>query len=518
MSTPEKKPGPTVTVTEARPRTSSSSSVPSLKSPRTARFAEATSVNSPIDPPEKGRSPFADPIPPTNHYRPQAQPSDVGFGYMADGDSSKHAIEMEETDPNYLAPATPGSILRSPLKSAMKSPGAKSFGAANPLSPTFREEQMLEKREASTDKVQQQDLKVKFRVRVAKMFLRGVNFSCSLIVLSMLSSTFSIFNATKTFPSRSNFTPWAPNQKIWPQIVLLAIACISLLFSVVIFVAYWRGGHKRAEKVAVYYTVFAVGFYVFTIVMWGIGAAVLNQSKANGNGKDMWGWSCVDNKRKDLFNEVIDYDLICRLQNWSLVCAIIEIVVETITIIIYAIVFYRFYSKRQLRKSMANRDKARSDLYLAQLRSQSAPNTPGGPLSARDGGWRPPVDYYAQGPDVEEGSGVQYASLDAKMGSAPANKPFQLQAPPIRIQGATPKMQQNGFEPYPMQAGVQEHHAVSPPISPMLPPTENINEHMPAAPGEQQYESVPIPGAYVSPGSPSAAPHHMGFPPPGQAS
>ena len=82
---------------------------------------------------------------------------------MADSNPNTHAtypsaVEMEETDPNYLAPATPGSILRSPLKSAMKSPGAKSFGAANPLSPTFREEQILEKRETSTEKVQQQDL------------------------------------------------------------------------------------------------------------------------------------------------------------------------------------------------------------------------------------------------------------------------------------------------------------------------------------------------------------------------
>ena len=69
-------------------------------------------------------------------------------------------------------------------------------------------------------------------------------------------------------------------------------------------------------------------------------------------------------------------------------------VVETLCIIIYAIVFYRFWSKRKLRKSMAVRDKARSDLYLAQLRSQSAPNTPGfGPMSPRSGGWRPPPGH-----------------------------------------------------------------------------------------------------------------------------
>src|ERR1700759_3502288 len=211
--------------------------------------------------------------------------------------------------------------------------------------------------------------------------MRGVNFSCSLIVLSMLSATFTIFNATKSLPPRNGLPAWAPSGKTWPQIVLLVIACISLFTCMIVFYGYWRGGHRRAEKVAVYYTTFAVGFFIFSIVMWGVGAAVLNQSKVNGNGQDIWGWSCKDNTRKALFQDDVSYDLICRLQNWSLVCCIIEVVVEVFTIAVYGIVFYRFYSKRKLRKSMAVRDKARSDMYLAQLRSQSAPNTPGGPLS-----------------------------------------------------------------------------------------------------------------------------------------
>lgn len=118
-----------------------------VKTPRTARFAEATSVYSPVDAP---RSPFEYP---TNHYKPQAQVSDVGFGYM-------QSVEMEETDRKYLPPPTP----RTPggaLKSALKSPGAPPRtpgGAMSILSPTFREEQQLEKREASTEKEQVKDL------------------------------------------------------------------------------------------------------------------------------------------------------------------------------------------------------------------------------------------------------------------------------------------------------------------------------------------------------------------------
>ncbi len=146
------------------------------------------------------------------------------------------------------------------------------------------------------------------------MALRGVNFSCSLIVLSMLSATFTIFNASKSIPPRSSLPPWAAHQQTWPQITLLVIACISLAMALGIFYAYWKGGHRRAEKAAVYYTVFAIGFFIFSIVMWAIGAALLNRSKQNGNGQDMWGWSCKDGKRKTLFQDDVDYALICRLQ------------------------------------------------------------------------------------------------------------------------------------------------------------------------------------------------------------
>ena len=149
---------------------------------------------------------------------------------------------------------------------------------------------------------------------MAKMCLRGTNFSCSLIVLAMLSTTFSIFNATRALPPRSNLPPWAPAQKTWPQITLLSIACVSLAMCLAVFYGYWRGGHKRAEKAAIYYTFFSIAFFTFSTVMWAVGAAILNESRKSGQGKDMWGWSCKDGKRKTLFDQDVDYALICRLQ------------------------------------------------------------------------------------------------------------------------------------------------------------------------------------------------------------
>ena len=351
---------------------------------------------------------------------------------------------------------------------------------------------------------------------MAKMALRFTNFSCSLIVLSMLSSTFSIFNATKDLPPRNNLPPWAENTKRWPAITLLVISCVSLFMSVLVFYGYWRGGHRRAEKAAAYYSMFAVGFFVFSIVMWGIGAGVLQQSRNNSGGNDIWGWSCKNNARKTIFQNDVHYDLVCRLQNWSLVCCLIEVIVEVITITIYGVVFYRFYSKRRLRKSMAKRDTARSDLYLAQLKSQSAPNTPG-LASPRDGGYNPmfsprfaeknqtpavpPTPRNIDEISAEDSQNVRY--IDASTGAASSPQPFKLQNPPTKK--STPKIPQEGFAP-------QSEQVEPLPREQSSTPAENEAQHVHAAPGEEQYESVPIPGAYASPiNSPTHVPGHEGY-------
>ncbi len=88
----------------------------------------------------------------------EARPSDVGFGYIASNDASRHATypgpAAEENSSNHLAPPTPGT----PLRSAMKSPGTPGRRFENPLSPTFREEQILEKHEEKAEKENAKDL------------------------------------------------------------------------------------------------------------------------------------------------------------------------------------------------------------------------------------------------------------------------------------------------------------------------------------------------------------------------
>lgn len=335
------------------------------------------------------------------------------------------------------------------------------------------------------------------------MTLRGVSFSCSLIVLSMASTTFMIFNATKELPKRNGLPAWAPGTDPWPQIVTLSIAVVSLVLSIVVMLAYCKGGHKRAAKVSVYYTMFAMGYFVFSIIMWLVGACVLQGAKQNSGGSDIWGWSCKDNKRRQLFQDDVHYALVCRLQDWSLVCCIIEIVVEIIVIAIYGVVFYRFYSKNRLRKSMDARDKARSDLYLAQLRSQSAPNTPGFSQTPRTPRF-PTAGMTEVKVDPYSAAECGYQKTQYNGGSphsATTSTPFKLQAPPSKF---TPKTAQVGFEAMPVSPSPPPPQA-----SPSPEPVERRHEHIAAAPGEQVYDAVPIPGAY--------APHSTGQQGPGQA-
>jgi len=197
------------------------------------------------------------------------------------------------------------------------------------------------------------------------------------------------------------------------------------------------------------------------------------------------------------------------------------VVIEVLTILVYGITFFRYYSKRRLRKSMARRDTARSDLYLAQLRSQSAPNTPGfGPTSPRSGGWIPPQGhpaYYGKVPPTpgkevdgssdsgSEQEGVQYATAPRTFNQP---TPFSLQPPPIKIHTATPRLNSDGFSPI-AAVHPRDDPAVIDGIS------ETVNDHAPVAAGESQYAAVQIPGSYASPlNSPGFAASHAGGPAP----
>ena len=132
--------------------------------------------------------------------------------------------------------------------------------------------------------------------------------------MAMVSTSFAIFNATKALPHMNGLPPWSVHTNAWPQKVVLACSCVSLLICISVFVGYCRGGNKRAEKVGVYYTMFAVGWFIFSMIMWAVAAGVLQFTRSNSGNQDIWGWACVENHRAELFKDKVDYALVCRLQ------------------------------------------------------------------------------------------------------------------------------------------------------------------------------------------------------------
>lgn len=236
---------------------------------------------------------------------------------------------------------------------------------------TAKEVDRIEELEAKARKYDANDLAIKLRVRLAKVILRSINCACSIVVLAMVASTFAIFFATRHLAPRNNLQPWAADTPQWPQIVTLVVACISLLLSLSIMYSYWRGGHKLAERAALRATVIAGILFVGMVIMWAVIIGIMQSSRANSNGHDIWDWACNDNTRRKLFADSVDYVLVCRQQDWVVVCAIIEISVEFLAIGVYMFGFYRiFVSKKRLRKSTMMRDDARSSLWLAQLRER----------------------------------------------------------------------------------------------------------------------------------------------------
>ncbi|KAF3928697.1 hypothetical protein AA313_de0203177 [Arthrobotrys entomopaga] len=225
----------------------------------------------------------------------------------------------------------------------------------------------IEEREAKVKQIMVSDMKIKFRIRAAKLFLRCLNFGCSLVVLSLAASSFSIFFATRNLESRNNLPPWAPQSVLWPTYATLAIACVSLLLAIGILISYWKGGHEKAEKASIWFTAFSVFGFLFMVILWVVIATSITNAKKNSGGNDLWAWACKDNQRKDLFASDIDYDLVCKQLDWTLVCSIIEIIIESIAIVLYVGAFWRYASKSKLRKSMDLRDEARHELYLRKL-------------------------------------------------------------------------------------------------------------------------------------------------------
>ncbi|KAI7909506.1 hypothetical protein M9X92_011599 [Pyricularia oryzae] len=130
---------------------------------------------------------------------------------------------------------------------------------------------------------------------MAKFRLRGVSFSCSLIVVAVMFTVLTMFDAAKVHQGASHAQQHAR------LILILTVSCLSVVICMFIFWPYCRGGYRKVEKVAVYHTLLTIGGFIVRI---GLDSdccffpTSAQQQRQQGH----------------TFEDDVDYSLLCRLQ------------------------------------------------------------------------------------------------------------------------------------------------------------------------------------------------------------
>ncbi|KAA8910266.1 hypothetical protein FN846DRAFT_554086 [Sphaerosporella brunnea] len=195
------------------------------------------------------------------------------------------------------------------------------------------------------------DLTLKLWIRVLKLCARSLSLLCSSVVIALSIVTFQIFLTTRDLDPIDGFFPWARPTLLWPQILTLVIAALSFLASLWVMLGYLRHGHHGAEKASMV-TMYTTGFALLGwIVIWATAAASMQHVRSIAGGKDLWGWACnKDTRRREVWEHMINYNLVCRSQDWNFVCAIIEVVTILFSAAVWVVTLWRLGVRR--RKAM----------------------------------------------------------------------------------------------------------------------------------------------------------------------
>ncbi|KAL8913330.1 MAG: hypothetical protein Q9171_001807 [Xanthocarpia ochracea] len=150
-----------------------------------------------------------------------------------------------------------------------------------------------------------------------------------------------IYVNLKYYTTRNHFkegrTPWPNNgTKVWPSIMLLAAAAITLCTSTVILFNYCCNFKKLKQSWKL--TLLLYGVH---IASWIAISVVYRVEKGlHGNNDDLWGWSCSTQAKniQKLFDGVVNFRSLCGAQSGSWYVSIIEFVVRiVITLVLYII-------------------------------------------------------------------------------------------------------------------------------------------------------------------------------------
>lgn len=209
---------------------------------------------------------------------------------------------------------------------------------------------------------------LKVWVRVLKFFSRLLSLICrfalpphtlhpftadqdSGVVIGLSGTSFHIFLATRNLPPIGDVQPWALRTVMWPQVMTLVIACLSFAAAVAVMAGYLRGGHRRAESLSRWATATTVIGFVGWIVLWAAAGASLQRARDQSRGRDIWDWACgKETLHHQLFIDRINYDLVCKAQDWNFICAWIHVATIAVSALAWAAAAWRFGVRAELSK------------------------------------------------------------------------------------------------------------------------------------------------------------------------
>ncbi|KAL8779028.1 MAG: hypothetical protein Q9213_007143 [Squamulea squamosa] len=150
-----------------------------------------------------------------------------------------------------------------------------------------------------------------------------------------------IYVNVKHYTTRNHFiegrTPWPKHgTKVWPSIMLLAAAGVSLCTSTVILFNYCCNFRRLKQSWKS-----TMSLYGVHIASWIAISVVYRVEKGlHGNNDDLWGWSCSiqANNIQKLFDGVVNFRSLCGAQSGSWYVSIVEFVIRMIiTIALYVV-------------------------------------------------------------------------------------------------------------------------------------------------------------------------------------
>lgn len=168
-------------------------------------------------------------------------------------------------------------------------------------------------------------------------------------MIGLSITAFVLFTTTKDLEPIAGFNPWAEPTTLWPQILILIVACISFIASAIVIVGYLRHGHRGAESISYVTTIAMVFGWAVWLAIWIAAGASLQRVRATGNRRDLWGWACAKHTpRYQVFHSKVDYDLMCRIQEWNFICSMINIGAWVASVSVMLFTAYRLWVRNKM--------------------------------------------------------------------------------------------------------------------------------------------------------------------------